>query len=52
MRLNVVLLLLLLPYAGFCQNPIIPAQDGPANLCFVFSGNKEKLLIFDSFSFR
>ena len=27
-------------------------QAGPVNLCFVFRGKKEELLIFDSFSFR
>jgi len=52
MKLFAILLLLLMHCTGFSQNPIIPAQAGPANLCFVFGGNKEELLIFDSFSFR
>ncbi|RLD56164.1 MAG: hypothetical protein DRI97_08015, partial [Bacteroidetes bacterium] len=29
-----------------------PPQEGAANLCFVFRGKNDKLLIFDSFSFK
>ena len=29
-----------------------PPQEGAANLCFVFRGKNDKLLIFDSFSFE
>jgi len=29
-----------------------PPQEGAANLCFVFRGRKDNLLVFNSFSFN